>query len=120
MTRDDAFRTALPLAPGRTAPLAGDMQRPFVDPGQAMAVPPARETVPRIQELLAIFREKSLPVVFTEFTYSPAAPLLVGELHPEHHPASPGAPVGFGRPPSSCWAGGASVHVLARVASRPA
>ena len=36
-----------------------------------MEVPPAREVVPRIQALVEIFREKRLPVVFTEFTYSP-------------------------------------------------
>lgn len=118
MHRDDLFRTALPLAPGRTALLVVDMQRAFVDPGQAMEVPPARETVPRIQELLAIFREQSLPVVFTEFIYSPAAPLLVGELHPEHRPAAPGAPVGFGHPSSSCLAGEDNVHVIAELAPR--
>ena len=118
MTREDAFRSALPLAPGHTALLVVDMQRAFVDPGQAMEVPPARETVPRIQELLAIFREQSLPVVFTEFIYSPAAPLLVGELHPEHRPAAPGAPVGFGHPSSSCLAGEDNVHVIAELAPR--
>ncbi|HEX7214888.1 MAG TPA: isochorismatase family cysteine hydrolase [Methylomirabilota bacterium] len=118
MHRDDLFRTALPLAPGRTALLVVDMQRAFVDPGQAMEVPPARETVPRIQELLAIFREQSLPVVFTEFIYSPAAPLLVGELHPEHRPAAPGAPGGFGHPSSSCLAGEDNVHVIAELAPR--
>lgn len=118
MHRDDLFRTALPLAPGRTALLVVDMQRAFVDPGQAMEVPPARETVPRIQELLAIFREKGLPVVFTEFTYSPQAPLLVGDLHPEHRPAAPGAPTGFGRPSSSCLAGEDNVHVVPELAPR--
>ena len=118
MTRDDLFRAVLPLAPGRTALLVVDMQRAFVDEGQAMAVPPAREAVPRIQELLAIFREKGLPVVFTEFTYSPGAPLLVGELHPEHRPAVPGASIGFGRPSSSCLAGEDNVHVVPDLAPR--
>jgi nicotinamidase-related amidase len=118
MTRDDLFRIALPLDPGRTALLVVDMQRAFVDEGQAMEVPPARAAVPRIQELLAIFREKGLPVVFTEFTYSPAAPLLVGELHPEHRPAVSGAPVGFGHPSSSCLVGEDNVHVIAELAPR--
>ena len=97
MDREEAFRRALPLEPGCTALLIVDMQRAFVEAGQAMEVPSAREIVPRIQELLAIFREKHLPVVFTEFTYSPAAPLLVGELHrstaaplPARRPASGG------------------------------
>ncbi|HEX7787583.1 MAG TPA: isochorismatase family cysteine hydrolase [Methylomirabilota bacterium] len=118
MPRDDAFRAALPLTPGRTALLVVDMQRAFVDAGQAMEVPAARDTVPRIQELLAIFREKGLPVAFTEFTYSPAAPLLVGELHPEHRPAVPGAPTGFGHPSSSCLAGEENVHVVSELAPR--
>lgn len=116
--RDDAFRSALPLSPGRTALLVVDMQRAFVEPGQAMEVPPAREVVPRIQELVGIFREKRLPVVFTEFTYSPAAPLLVGELHPEHRPAAPGAPTGFGRPSSSCLEGEDNARVIPELAPR--
>ena len=116
MDREDAFRRALPLEPGRTALLVVDMQRAFVEPGQAMEVPPAREVVPRIQELLAIFREKGLPVVFTEFTYSPAAPLLVGELHPEHRPAATGAATGFGRPSSSCLEGEDNVGVIPELA----
>ncbi|HUM16024.1 MAG TPA: isochorismatase family cysteine hydrolase [Candidatus Nitrosotalea sp.] len=118
MPRDDLFRQVLPLDPGRTALLVVDMQRAFVDEGQTMEVPPARDAVPRIQELLAIFREKGLPVVFTEFTYSPAAPLLVGELHPEHRPATPGAPTGFGYPSSSCLAGEDNVHIVPELAPR--
>ena len=118
MTRDDLFRAVLPLDPGRTALLVVDMQRAFVDAGQAMEVPPARDVVPRIQELLGIFREKALPVVFTEFTYTPAAPLLVGELHPEHRPAAPGAPTGFDHPSSSCLAEQDNVHVIAELAPR--
>jgi ureidoacrylate peracid hydrolase len=94
------------------------MQRAFVEAGQAMEVPPARDVVPRIQELIGIFREKNLPVVFTEFTYSPAAPLLVGELHPEHRPAGPGAPTGFGLPSSSCLEGDPSASVVAELAPR--
>lgn len=116
--RDDAFRSALPLDPTRTALLVVDMQRAFVEPGQAMEVPPARDVVPRIQELIGIFREKGLPVVFTEFTYSPAAPLLVGELHPEHRPAAPGAPTGFGLPSSSCLAGEDNARVIPDLAPR--
>ena len=116
--RDDVFRTALPLDPGRTALLVVDMQRGFVEEGQVMEVPPAREALPRIQELLGIFREKGLPVVFTEFTYSPAAPLLVGELHPEHRRAAPGAATGFGRPSSSCLEGDPSASVVPELAPR--
>src|SRR5678816_820090 len=80
--RSAAFEAALAPAPGRTALVVVDMQRAFLEPGQAMEVPPAREVIPRIQELLAVFRARRLPVVFTEFLYSESAPLLVGELHP--------------------------------------
>ncbi|HEV8440409.1 MAG TPA: isochorismatase family cysteine hydrolase [Methylomirabilota bacterium] len=118
MDRQESFKRALPLRPGRTALLVVDMQRAFVEPGQAMEVPPARDIIPRIQELLTIFREKSLPVVFTEFTYSPSAPLLVGELHPEHRPAPPGAPGGFGLPSSTCLEGEDNARIVSDLLPR--
>src|SRR5499426_727822 len=98
MDRRAAFEQALALVPGRTALLVVDMQRAFLDPGEAMEVPPAREMVPRLQELVGLFREQGLPVVFTEFVYAESAPLLVGELHPEHRRAAPAAARGFGLP----------------------
>lgn len=110
--RREAFERAIPLVPGRTALLVVDMQRAFLEPGEAMEVPPARDVVPRIGELIAIFRDKGLPVVFTRFTYSAEAPLLVGELHPEHRPATPGAPVGLGLPSSSCLEGQDNVRIV--------
>ena len=94
------------------------MQRAFVEPGQAMEVPPARDVVPRIQELLTIFREKGLPVVFTEFLYSEKVPLLVGELHPEHRRAEPGAPTGCGLPSASCLEGEDNVETIADLKPR--
>jgi nicotinamidase-related amidase len=112
MDRREAFERAIPLVPGRTALLVVDMQRAFLEPGEAMEVPPARDVVPRIGELIAIFRDKGLPVVFTRFTYSAEAPLLVGELHPEHRPATPGAPVGLGLPSSSCLEGQDNVRIV--------
>src|SRR6266567_3755868 len=99
------FEQVLRLEPGRTALLVVDMQRGFVDPGEALEVPQAREIVPAIQRLLAVFRSRRLPVVFTEFVYSERVPLLVGDLHPEHQPAQPGAPTGFGLPSSNCLEG---------------
>ena len=110
--RSETFERELALEPGRTALLVVDMQRGFLDPGEAMEVPPARETVPVIRRLLDRFRAKRLPVVFTEFTYSEAAPLLVGRLHPEHRPAAPGAPRGFGRPSASCLEGTPSADTV--------
>ena len=77
MDRTETFEEALKLAPGKTALLVVDMQRAFLDPGEAMEVPPARDIVPQIQALLDLFRGKRLPVVFTEFTYSEAVPVLV-------------------------------------------
>src|SRR5262245_33926820 len=118
MDRQESFRRALPLQAGRTALLVIDMQRAFLDPGEAMEVPAARHIVPQVQELLAVFRGQGLPVVFTTFTYSPAAPLLVGELHPEHRPASPDAPRGFGLPSASCLAGSDNVRVVPELGPR--
>jgi len=119
MDRTDAFEEALRLQPGKTALVVVDMQRAFLDPGEAMEVPPARDIVPQIQALLDLFRGKRLPVVFTEFTYSEAVPVLVGLLHPEHRRAAPGAQRGFGRPSSSCLAGEPNVRVVPELAPQP-
>ncbi len=113
------FEQVLKLEPGRTAPLVVDMQRGFLDPGEALEVPQAREIVPAIQRLLAVFRSRRLPVVFTEFVYSERVPLLVGDLHPEHKPAQPGAPTGFGLPSSNCLEGHPSAETIPPLAPRP-
>jgi nicotinamidase-related amidase len=117
--RREAFERALRLEAGRTALLVVDMQLGFVAAGEAMEVPLAREIVPRIRTLLDRFRALRLPVVFTEFVYSEAAPLLVGELHPEHKPARPGAPTGFGRPSSSCLEGTPSAETVEELRPLP-
>ena len=117
--RAATFERVLALERGRTALLVIDMQHGFLDPGQALEVPPARGIVPAIGALLEAFRDKRLPVAFTEFTYSSAVPLLVGALHPEHQPAPPGAPRGFGRPSSNCLEGTESARTLAALAPRP-
>ncbi len=119
MDRAEAFEEALKLEPGKTALLVVDMQRAFLDPGEAMDVPSARDIVPQVQTLLDLFRGKRLPVVFTEFTYSEAVPVLVGLLHPEHRRAAPGAPRGFGKPSSSCLEGEANVRVVPDLAPQP-
>ena len=117
--RQAAFERVLRLERGRTALLVVDMQRGFLEPGEALEVPPAREIVPAIRTLLDAFRGRGLPVAFTEFTYSPAVPILVGELHPEHKPAAPGAPRGFGMPSSNCLEGTASTRTIDALAPRP-
>lgn len=119
MDRAEGFEAALKLQPGKTALVVVDMQRAFLDPGEAMEVPPARDIISRIRTLLDLFREKRLPVLFTEFTYSERAPLLVGELHPEHRKAAPGAPRGFGMPSSSCLEGEANLRVAPELQPRP-
>jgi nicotinamidase-related amidase len=116
--RAATFERVLRLEPGRTALLVVDMQRGFVEPGQAMEVPPARATIPAIRALLDAFRAAPLPVVFTAFVYSPSVPLLVGELHPEHRPAARDAPRGFGRPSSCCLEGDPSADVIEALAPR--
>jgi ureidoacrylate peracid hydrolase len=117
--RAAAFERILRLEPGHTALLVVDMQHGFVDAGQAMEVPPARDMIPVIRGLVEAFRTKGLPVVFTEFTYSPSVPLLVGELHPEHRPAAAGADRGFGMPSSACLEGDPSAHTIEALAPRP-
>ena len=117
--RREAFERELLPEPGRTALVVVDIQRGFLDPGEAMEVPPARETVPVLQTLLELFRARRMPVVFTEFVYSESAPLLVGRLHPEHRPAKPGAPRGFGLPSSSCLEGTPSADTVPDLVLRP-
>lgn len=107
------------LVPGHTALLVVDMQRGFLDPGAALEVPPARAIVPVIQQLLAAFRRRGWPVAFSEFVYDPALPLLVGELHPEHQPARPDDPGGFGRPSSNCLVGHPSAATVMALAPEP-
>ena len=117
--RTEVFEQVLRLEPGRTALLVVDMQRGFLDPGAAMEVPEARAIVPTVAGLVALFRERGLPVAFSQFVYSPAAPLLVGDLHPEHKPAAPGAPRGFGHPSSACLEGDPSVEVVPELVPAP-
>src|SRR5262245_64099798 len=99
---DDLHR----LEPGRTALLVIDMQRGFLEPGAALEVPPGRAIIPNLQRLLDVCRRIGVPVVFTEFVYSSALPCLRGDpFGPEHLPARPGEPTGFGLPSSNCLIG---------------
>ena len=117
--RREVTERALAPEAGRTALVVVDMQRGFLDPGEAMEVPPAREIVPAIAGLLDVFRGRRLPVVFTEFVYSASAPVLIGRLHPEHQPAPPGAPRGFGLPSSSCLEGTPSADTVPALGPLP-
>ncbi len=117
--RRAAMDALLALRPASTALLVIDMQRGFVDEGEAMEVPAARESIPRIRTLIDAFRTKRRPVVFTEFVYSEAAPLLIGAIHPEHRRAAPGAPRGVGRPSSSCHEDDPSVATVEALRPQP-
>ena len=94
------------LQPGRTALLVIDMQRGFLEPGAALEVPPGRAIIGNLQRLLETCRRKAVPVIFTEFVYAPAVPCLRGDpFGPEHLPARPDQPTGFGLPSSNCLIG---------------
>jgi ureidoacrylate peracid hydrolase len=96
---DDLHR----LERGRTALLVIDMQRGFLEPGAALEVPPGWGIIPNVQRLIEACRGSGVPVVFTEFVYSAAVPCLRGDpFGPEHLPARPGEPTGFGLPSSNC------------------
>ena len=53
-----------------------DMQNDFVRVGAPLEVPDARETIEVNQELLAWFRERKRPVVFTRFIAGPEPTLM--------------------------------------------
>jgi ureidoacrylate peracid hydrolase len=114
------------LQPGRTALLVIDMQRGFLEPGAALEVPHGRDIIGNLQRLVAACRQQQVPVVFTQFVYSPALPCLRGDpFGPEHLPARPGEPTGLGLPSSNCLIGpGAgqgpnSAEIIAELAPGP-
>src|SRR5712692_7333856 len=115
MDRAEGFEAALKLEPGRSALVVVDMQRAFLDQGEAMEVPAARDIVPQIRALLDLFRSKHLPVIFTEFTYSQRVPFPVGLLPRQHRRSPNGAPRGFGLPSPSYPEGEANVHVVSEL-----
>jgi ureidoacrylate peracid hydrolase len=83
-----------------------DMQRGFLEPGAALEVPPGRAIIPCLQRLIGACREHGVPVIFTQFVHETAIPCLRGDpFGPEHRPARPGAPTGFGMPSNNCLIG---------------
>jgi nicotinamidase-related amidase len=68
--------------PARTALIVVDMQNAFVKDGGALVVPGAGETIPEIQNLLALARELGMKVIFTQDTYDEGDPEW--EIWPEH------------------------------------
>jgi nicotinamidase-related amidase len=53
------------IEPSETALVVVDMQVDFVEAGGALPVRAARETVPKIRALVAGFRSRAMPVIFT-------------------------------------------------------
>lgn len=114
------------LLPGRTALLVIDMQRGFLEPGAALEVPPGRAIIPDLQRLVEAARQCRIPVIFTQFVYDTAIPCLRGDpFGPEHLPAPPGQPTGFGRPSGNCLVGPDAGHgpdsaaIVPELAPRP-
>jgi nicotinamidase-related amidase len=90
------------LIPSRTALLIIDMQRSFMDPESSLGVSQAWDIVPGIQKLLDFCRNSGIPAVFTQYIASPEIPCLrVDPFGPEHLPAAPGQPIGWGLPSSN-------------------
>jgi len=77
----------------RPALVVVDMQNDFVRQGAALEVPDARATFGAHQRLLAAFRGRGLPVIYTKFITFPA-PVLLWEWSPQALP-----------PLKCCWKG---------------
>jgi nicotinamidase-related amidase len=114
------------LQPSRTALLVIDMQRGFLEPGAALEVPPGRAIIPNVQRLIEACRRQLIPVIFTQFVYATMIPCLRGDpFGPEHLPARPGEPTGFGLPSGNCLVapdagpGPNSAEIVPELAPRP-
>jgi nicotinamidase-related amidase len=102
-TRQERIDEMHRLQSGRTALLVIDMQRGFLEPGAALEVPAGRAIIPNVRKLVEACRQRRVPVIFTQFVYATAVPCLRGEpFGPEHLPARPGEPTGFGRRSGNC------------------
>jgi len=94
------------LLPNHSALLVIDMQRGFLDAGASLEVPAGRALIPQIAHLMQTARRLHMPVIFTQFVYSPAVPCLRGDpFGIEHLPPAAGQPTGFGYPSGNCLIG---------------
>jgi ureidoacrylate peracid hydrolase len=90
----------------RTAFVVVDMQHGFLDRGASLEVPKGRALIPAIRRLIAACRGAGVPVIFTQFIYSPGVPCLRGDpFGVEHLPAVRGQPTGYGHRSSNCLVG---------------
>ncbi len=94
------------MIPSRTALLVIDMQISFMHKDASLGVPQAWEIVPSIQKLLGFCRKSGIMTVFTRYIANPDVKCLrVDPFGPEHIPALPGEPTGWGRPSSNSISG---------------
>jgi len=78
------------------------MQVSFMHKDASLGVAQAWDIVPNIQKLLDFCRKSGIMVVFTKYIANPAVQCLrVDPFGPEHMPAVPGEPTGWGRPSSN-------------------
>src|SRR4030042_4551883 len=90
------------MLPSRTALIVSDLQRSFMDPKSSLGVASAWELVPSIRKMIDFCRNSGILVIFTEFIASPLVPTLRGDpFGPEHLPAVPEQPTGWGYPSSN-------------------
>ncbi len=112
--------------PAHSALLVVDMQHGFLDPGASLEVPRGRAIIPALRRLITGCRALKVPVIFTQFVYSPAVPCLRGDpFGIEHLPPRSGQPTGFGRPSGNCLVGlrpgtgPESADIIPELAPRP-
>jgi ureidoacrylate peracid hydrolase len=90
------------MIPSRTALLVIDMQHSFMDPEASLGVPQSWDILPPIKKMVDFCRGSGMPVIFTEFVAGPEVPCLRADpFGPEHLPAIPGQPTGWGLPSSN-------------------
>jgi ureidoacrylate peracid hydrolase len=105
-TRQDRINELHRCEPAHTALLVVDMQHAFLDKGASLEVPAGRQIIPNIRRLVDCCRVVGVPVVFTQFVYSPAVPCLRGDpFGVEHLPARSSGPTGFGHASNNCLIG---------------
>ena len=68
------FADGISLAAAEAALLVQDMQNDFVDPGGALAIPAAAQTIPSIQRLLVQARAQDVRVVYVQDTHHESDP----------------------------------------------
>ncbi len=77
-----SFKPSVQLPAEKTAIVVGDMQNDFVKPEGKLTVPAAAETVPFIQQLLAMARLHKVHIAYTQDTHVTEDPEF--DLWPDH------------------------------------